>query len=206
MDIKSILIENTLLKLERNSKRSLSEDTIKEVVDTLRPLLQQPESGPEVTYKMSLEDAVKYELTRVKVKGVMHDVTLEEKDKEDVQLNKAAEGIANSIDSKITREQLMEAKLLEGVKQPEAKKLVPNSTVDLKFLSERLCGEDLDFNDEDKKTIRITYKKLTETKSQDEPEDFKTIVEVLKDDPDGLDEYANFKKLVETVLSEFSNN
>lgn len=59
--------------------------------------------------------------------------------------------------------------------------------LELEDFAESLLGVDLVFDDIEKKTIRMAYKKLTNSRSQDEVADFKTLMAVLSESPEDLE-------------------
>lgn len=159
---------------------------------------------PTITYELPLTDAIKFEISRNKdlIKKPVRAITKAAKvaDKKE-QLHTAAS-------APVTREELMNKDLHEGaeplvteaaVNEEAQAHIVPEAPMDLCTLADRLLGKDLILDDAEKKTVRIMYRKMTETNSKDESDDFKTVIEVIKDDPEELDKHPAFKELVEKI-------
>lgn len=168
--------------------------------------IKMPHGGePEITYTLPLNLAIEYEVAQ---DPNLIKKSLREYKPPTVQALPKAERVEDKKKqlaeaATLTREEMMEAEMHQGAVVPKSPLAPPEPVqtgpMDLATLSDKLLGQDLALNDDDKKTVRIMYRKLTETNSKDESEDFKTVIEVLKEDPETLDKHPKFKDLVDKI-------
>jgi hypothetical protein len=210
MDVKKLVIENAVLRYERDNSIRV-DSKIKEALSEAFSIaeVEGGDAIPVIKLELSLEEAIKYFVQRDQlVAPVTRGIIDKDKDHEahtaemDAGIKEAAASLVEPVveapdDSPIPNRYTAPESVKEVVAVPNHQRL--------HVLSEKLLGEDdLGFTEDDKKIVRVMYHKIVGSKSHDEVDDFKTIIETFKGTPDELDEdYPKLKPVIEKVLKRY---